>query len=135
MGTAHMFLSKIVETDMGVAQTFLGNYSEYVLDKAAWVEAQRMVWEKQQKEIFRTEEMIYRLSSGANSGRTTSAVKVIGEECLFLSTKNKQVGGKSLQGLQVDKYLRQLRISLDASNAERRRRSLKSARDDCGGRK
>nr|PNR47746.1 hypothetical protein PHYPA_012219 [Physcomitrium patens] len=77
MGTAHMFLSKIVETDMGVAQTFLGNYSEYVLDKAAWVEAQRMVWEKQQKEIFRTEEMIYRLSSGANSGRTTSAVKVL----------------------------------------------------------
>ncbi|KAG0600852.1 hypothetical protein M758_11G066000 [Ceratodon purpureus] len=67
--------TKIVETDMGVAQTFPGNYSEYVLAKAAWVEAQRMAWEKQQKEITRTEEMIQRLSSGANSGRATSAAK------------------------------------------------------------
>lgn len=68
--------TKIVETDMGVSQTFPGNYSEYVLAKAAWVEAQRMAWEKQQKEIARTEEMIQRLSSGANSGRATSAEKV-----------------------------------------------------------
>lgn len=68
--------TKIVETDMGVAQTFPGNYSEYVLAKAAWVEAQRMAWEKQQKEIARTEDMIQRLSTGANSGRATSAAKV-----------------------------------------------------------
>ncbi|CAL9107488.1 unnamed protein product [Musa acuminata var. zebrina] len=32
--------TKIVETDMGVSRTFMGNYSDYVLAKAAWVEAQ-----------------------------------------------------------------------------------------------
>lgn len=67
--------TKIVETDMGVAQTFPGNYSEFVPAKAAWVEMQHMSWEKQQKEIARSEEIIQRLSSGANSGRATSAAK------------------------------------------------------------
>ena len=38
-----------------------------------------MAWEKQQKEIARTEDMIQRLSSGANSGRATSAEKVLNE--------------------------------------------------------
>lgn len=31
--------TEIVETDMGVSRTFMGNYSDYVLAKAAWVEA------------------------------------------------------------------------------------------------
>lgn len=78
--------SKIVETDIGVSRTFEGNYSEYVLAKAAWVEAQRMAWEKQQKEIARTEDMIQRLSSGANSGRATSAEKVV-NEIMIIHTK------------------------------------------------
>jgi ATPase subunit of ABC transporter with duplicated ATPase domains len=68
--------TKIVETDMGVSRTFEGNYSEYVNAKAAWIESQHMAWEKQQKEIARTEDIIQRLSSGSNSGRAASAEKV-----------------------------------------------------------
>ena len=75
--TLDQLCTKIVETDMGVSKTFEGNYSEYILAKAAWVESQRIAWEKQQKEISRTEDLIQRLSGGANSGRATSAEKVI----------------------------------------------------------
>eukprot|EP00850_Spirogloea_muscicola_P018360 SM000167S02973 [mRNA] locus=s167:227169:231725:+ [translate_table: standard] len=67
--------NKIVETDMGVSMTFQGNYSEYVAQKAEWVEAQRIAFEKQQKEIARTEDMIARLSGGANQGRASTAEK------------------------------------------------------------
>lgn len=67
--------TKIVETDMGVSKTYEGNYSEYVAAKAAWIEAQRMAWEKQQKEIDHTKDMINRLSAGASSGRASSAEK------------------------------------------------------------
>ncbi|KAK6924156.1 ABC-transporter extension domain [Dillenia turbinata] len=66
---------KIVETDMGVSRTFDGNYSQYVLAKAAWIEAQNAAWEKQQKEIEHTRDMINRLSAGANSGRASTAEK------------------------------------------------------------
>lgn len=67
--------TKIVETDMGISKTYEGNYSEYVAAKAAWIEAQRMAWEKQQKEIDHTKDMINRLSAGASSGRASSAEK------------------------------------------------------------
>lgn len=67
--------TKIVETDLGVSQTYEGNYSEYVLAKAARGEAQRLAWEKHQKEIARRKEIIQRLSGGANSGRATTAGK------------------------------------------------------------
>jgi ATPase subunit of ABC transporter with duplicated ATPase domains len=67
--------TKIVETDMGISKTYEGNYSEYVAAKAAWIEAQRMAWEKQQKEINHTKDMINRLSAGASSGRASSAEK------------------------------------------------------------
>ncbi|KAJ6802432.1 ABC family 1 [Iris pallida] len=67
--------TKIVETDMGVSRTFAGNYSEYVLAKAASVEAQYAAWEKQQKEIEHTKELINRLGAGANSGRASSEEK------------------------------------------------------------
>ncbi|XP_052189254.1 ABC transporter F family member 5 isoform X2 [Diospyros lotus] len=67
--------TKIVETDMGVARTFVGNYSEYVVAKAAWIEAQHAAWEKQQKEIEQTKDLINRLSAGANSGRASTAEK------------------------------------------------------------
>ncbi|XP_062097903.1 ABC transporter F family member 5 [Humulus lupulus] len=67
--------TKIVETDMGVSKTYVGNYSEYLLSKAAWIEAQYAAWEKQQKEIEHTKDLISRLGAGANSGRATSAEK------------------------------------------------------------
>ncbi|MCO5554190.1 hypothetical protein L7F22_007716 [Adiantum nelumboides] len=67
--------TKIVETDLGVSQTYEGNYSAYVLAKAERAEAQRMAWEKQQKEITRTKDIIQRLSGGANTGRASTAGK------------------------------------------------------------
>ena len=68
--------TKIVETDMGVSRTFQGNYSQYIISKAEWVEAQYAAWEKQQKEIEHTKDLINRLGAGANSGRASSAEKV-----------------------------------------------------------
>ncbi|KAG8497273.1 hypothetical protein CXB51_008552 [Gossypium anomalum] len=67
--------TKIVETDMGVSRTFEGNYSQYVEAKAAWIETQYAAWEKQQKEIEQTRDLISRLGAGANSGRASSAEK------------------------------------------------------------
>ncbi|KAF7136067.1 hypothetical protein RHSIM_Rhsim08G0006300 [Rhododendron simsii] len=67
--------TKIVETDMGVSRTYMGNYSEYVAAKAAWIEAQFAAWEKQQKEIEHTRDLISRLSAGVNTGRASSAEK------------------------------------------------------------
>lgn len=67
--------TKIVETDMGVSKTYEGNYSQYVIAKAAWIEAQYAAWEKQQKEIDHTKDLIHRLSAGANSGRASTAEK------------------------------------------------------------
>ncbi|KAG7601758.1 putative adenosinetriphosphatase [Arabidopsis thaliana] len=67
--------TKIVETEMGVSRTFDGNYSQYVISKAELVEAQYAAWEKQQKEIEATKDLISRLSAGANSGRASSAEK------------------------------------------------------------
>ncbi|THU53155.1 hypothetical protein C4D60_Mb10t11420 [Musa balbisiana] len=67
--------TKMVETDMGVSRTFMGNYSEYVLAKAAWVETQYVAWEKQQKEIEHTRDLINRLGAGVNAGRASSEEK------------------------------------------------------------
>ncbi|KAJ0753681.1 putative ABC transporter, AAA+ ATPase domain, P-loop containing nucleoside triphosphate hydrolase [Helianthus annuus] len=67
--------TKIVETDMGVSRTFIGNYSDYIISKASWIEAQFTAWEKQQKEIEHTRGLISRLSAGANSGRASTAEK------------------------------------------------------------
>ncbi|GKV25278.1 hypothetical protein SLEP1_g34738 [Rubroshorea leprosula] len=67
--------TKIVETDMGVSRTYEGNYSQYVAAKAEWIEAQYAAWEKQQKEIEQTKDLISRLGAGANSGRASSAEK------------------------------------------------------------
>lgn len=68
--------TKIVETDMGVSRTYIGNYSEYVISKATWIETQLAAWEKQQKEIEHTKDLIHRLGAGANSGRASTAGKV-----------------------------------------------------------
>ncbi|KAG6773619.1 hypothetical protein POTOM_020910 [Populus tomentosa] len=67
--------TKIVETDMGVSRTFEGNYSQYIISKAEWVEARLAAWEKHQREIDHTRDLISRLGSGANSGRASSAEK------------------------------------------------------------
>ncbi|KAF5747423.1 ABC transporter family protein [Tripterygium wilfordii] len=67
--------TKIVETDMGVSRTFDGNYSQYIISKAAWIESQNAAWEKQQKEIGHTRGLINRLGAGANSGRASTAEK------------------------------------------------------------
>ncbi|KAK4264845.1 hypothetical protein QN277_025969 [Acacia crassicarpa] len=67
--------TKIVETDMGVSRTYEGNYSQYVVSKAAWIETQNAAWEKQQKEIEQTKDLINRLGAGANSGRASTAEK------------------------------------------------------------
>uniref|UniRef100_A0A0D9XTX5 ABC transporter domain-containing protein n=1 Tax=Leersia perrieri TaxID=77586 RepID=A0A0D9XTX5_9ORYZ len=67
--------TKIVETEFGVSKTYKGNYSEYVLAKAITVETQYAAWEKQQKEIEQTKELINRLGAGVNSGRASSEQK------------------------------------------------------------
>ncbi|CAH9094986.1 unnamed protein product [Cuscuta europaea] len=65
----------IVEIDRGVSRTFEGNYSNYIIERVAWVEAQFAAWEKKQKEIEKTKGLINKLSAGANSGRASTAEK------------------------------------------------------------
>ncbi|KAF8411562.1 hypothetical protein HHK36_004117 [Tetracentron sinense] len=67
--------TKIVETEMGVSRTYKGNYSEYVAAKATLIEDQYAAWEKQQKQIENTKDIIHRLSAGANAGRASTAEK------------------------------------------------------------
>ncbi|CAD6256390.1 unnamed protein product [Miscanthus lutarioriparius] len=67
--------TKIVETEFGVSKTYKGNYSEYILAKAVAVQAQYTAWEKQQKEIEQTKELINRLGAGVNAGRASSEQK------------------------------------------------------------
>ncbi|BAB09414.1 ABC transporter, ATP-binding protein-like [Arabidopsis thaliana] len=83
--------TKIVETEMGVSRTFDGNYSQYVISKAELVEAQYAAWEKQQKEIEATKDLISRLSAGANSGRASSAEKLQEEELIEKPFQRKQM--------------------------------------------
>ncbi|KAL3527863.1 hypothetical protein ACH5RR_012519 [Cinchona calisaya] len=67
--------TKIVETDTGVSRTYDGNYSDYVIPRAAWIEAQLAAWEKQQREIEQTKDLTDRLSAGANAGHASTAEK------------------------------------------------------------
>ena len=69
--------TKIVETEMGVSKTFEGNYSNYVSAKAAWIEAKLAAWEKQQKEIEQTKDIINRVGAGVSLGRASTAEKVL----------------------------------------------------------
>ena len=57
---------------MDVSRTYEGNYSEYYIAKAALIETQNAAWEKQQKEIEQTKDLIHRLGAGANSGGASS---------------------------------------------------------------
>ncbi|PWA51015.1 ABC transporter family protein [Artemisia annua] len=73
--------TKIVETVMSVSRTFIENYSDYIIGKATWIEAQFTTWEKQQKEINHIIGLISMLSARAISGNASSIEKV------FLSHK------------------------------------------------
>ncbi|KAG0476525.1 hypothetical protein HPP92_013366 [Vanilla planifolia] len=67
--------TKIVETDMGISKTFFWELFRICDGESNMVEAQYAAWEKQQKEIEHTKELINRLGGGANSGRASSEEK------------------------------------------------------------
>ncbi|KAH9606267.1 hypothetical protein KSS87_020102 [Heliosperma pusillum] len=67
--------TKIVETEMGVSRTFMGNYSDYIMSKATWIETQFAAWEKQQKEIEQTKDLINRVGAGVSTSRASNAEK------------------------------------------------------------
>lgn len=69
--------NKIVETERGLATTFQGNYTQYVNAKSERVALQWSAWEKQQKEIAKNQDIIARLSGGAQSGRAAQAEKAL----------------------------------------------------------
>jgi ATPase subunit of ABC transporter with duplicated ATPase domains len=69
--------TKIVETERGVAGTFLGNYTQYTVQKAERIAQQWAAFEKQQKELAKQKEIVARLSGGGQSGRASAAEKTI----------------------------------------------------------
>eukprot|EP00878_Enallax_costatus_P031305 GHUV01034225.1.p1 GENE.GHUV01034225.1~~GHUV01034225.1.p1 ORF type:complete len:665 (+),score=134.63 GHUV01034225.1:184-2178(+) len=69
--------TKIVETERGVATTYKGNYTEYMKQKTEREALQWAAYEKQQKEIEKLQDMVRRLSGGAQSGRAAAAEKQI----------------------------------------------------------
>jgi len=69
--------TKIVETERGVATTYPGNYTAYVRQKADREALQWAAYEKQQKELERQQDLVRRLSGGAQSGRAAAAEKAI----------------------------------------------------------
>eukprot|EP00242_Pyramimonas_sp_CCMP2087_P017790 CAMPEP_0198213512 /NCGR_PEP_ID=MMETSP1445-20131203/28911_1 /TAXON_ID=36898 /ORGANISM="Pyramimonas sp., Strain CCMP2087" /LENGTH=718 /DNA_ID=CAMNT_0043888171 /DNA_START=76 /DNA_END=2232 /DNA_ORIENTATION=+ len=69
--------TKIVETERGVAKTWKGNYSDFVSQKNTWVTQQMTKWERQQKELAATADMINRLSGGGQAGRAEAAKKAL----------------------------------------------------------
>lgn len=63
--------TKIVETERGVATTYLGNYSAYLQQKAEMRLAQGATFERQQKEIAKQQEFIEKFRASAT--RSTQA--------------------------------------------------------------
>jgi ATP-binding cassette subfamily F protein 3 len=63
--------TKIVETERGVATTYLGNYSAYLRQKAEMRLAQGSTFERQQKEIAKQQEFIEKFRASAT--RSTQA--------------------------------------------------------------
>lgn len=63
--------TKIVETERGVATTYLGNYSNYLLQKSTVREAQEKAYEMQQKEIEKQQAFVDRFRASAT--RSTQA--------------------------------------------------------------
>ena len=69
--------TKTVETERGVATSYPGNYTQYINAKSEKVALQWASWEKQQKEIAKQQDIIARLSGGAQSGRAAQAEKAL----------------------------------------------------------
>ena len=69
--------TKIVETERHKAQTFTGNYTQYIRQKNEQTAQQWAAWEKQQKEIQRQADLIARLSGGSQAGRAEAAKKYL----------------------------------------------------------
>jgi ATPase subunit of ABC transporter with duplicated ATPase domains len=67
--------TKIVETELGVATSYKGNYSQFVAQKAERAAAQWVAWEKWNKEVARQRDLVDRLAGGAQSGRAAAAEK------------------------------------------------------------
>ncbi|ELR98330.1 ABC-F family ATP-binding cassette domain-containing protein [Gloeocapsa sp. PCC 73106] len=63
--------TKIVETERGVSTTYLGNYSNYLLQKSTVREAQSKAYEMQQKEIDKQQAFVDRFRASAT--RSTQA--------------------------------------------------------------
>lgn len=63
--------TKIVETERGVSTTYLGNYSQYLQQKAENKDAQLSAFERQQKEIAKQQEFIEKFRASAT--RSTQA--------------------------------------------------------------
>ena len=68
--------TQIVETERGVSRTYLGNYSQYLIQKAEQREAQQAAYERQQKEIAKQQAFIDRFrASAARSSQAKSREK------------------------------------------------------------
>ncbi|MGI0495394.1 ABC-F family ATP-binding cassette domain-containing protein [Alkalinema pantanalense CENA528] len=63
--------TQIVETERGVSNTYLGNYSTYLQQKAEQKSAQQAAYERQQKEIEKQQEFVDRFRASAT--RSTQA--------------------------------------------------------------
>ena len=63
--------TQIVETERGVSSTYLGNYSQYLAQKAEQKAAQLAAFERQQKEIEKQQEFVDRFRASAT--RSTQA--------------------------------------------------------------
>lgn len=69
--------NKIVETELGKATTYMGNYEQYKAQKREAMALQLKAYEEQQKEIEKQTDMIHRLSGGDQAGRATAAKKAL----------------------------------------------------------
>ncbi len=63
--------TKIVETERGISTTYIGNYSDYIQQKALSREIQENTYERQQKEIAKQQQFIDRFRASAT--RSTQA--------------------------------------------------------------
>ncbi len=63
--------TQIVETERGVSTTYLGNYSQYLAQKAALREAQSAAYERQQRYLAEQQEFVERFR--AKASRSTQA--------------------------------------------------------------
>ena len=70
-------VDEIMELDQHCLQRYMGNYSSYVMARAARLEQQRKAYEQQQGEIRRQEEFIRRNMAGQNTKQAQSRQKAL----------------------------------------------------------